>query len=66
MSVDEFWVSSSPVYANFTQQGTSGNQRLDNTGGTNTTLYRNYSATILSVQACVNYNLSPDTCGAWG
>lgn len=57
---------SSPVYSNFTQSGVSGTKRLDNNGGYNTTLYKNYTATILSVQACVNYNLSPDTCGSWG
>jgi hypothetical protein len=57
---------SSPVYANFTQSGVSGTKRLDNTGGVNTTLYKNYTATILSVKACVNYAAAPDTCGPWG
>jgi hypothetical protein len=54
------------VYADFTQSGVSGTQELYNSGSVNTTLYKNYSAMILSVKACADVSASPDPCGAWG
>lgn len=57
---------SHPVYGEFIRQGASRTSRLDNNGGVGTTATSSYSETILSVRACVNKQLLPDTCGAWG
>ena len=67
IAVQDTKADSHSAYGNYYRNGESGELRLENSNGSGTTVISANDEThyVLSVQACVDIQLEPDTCSGW-